>query len=1528
MRIRVFVFLIFLIGIMSHAHAQDTLEIVEIEYFFDNDPGFGNCASFTITADTVISLTDELVQTDTLKTGFHVFYMRARNINALEVYYTQDSIASTADSINLRLYPDSLINDALRAAGTWGITESRIIFVDQSFSVDLQTVDTIEYFFDKDPGYGQGIIIDPPDFTAGNSVTLGDFTLSTDTLSTGFHVLFMRAKAQGGAWGASESRIIYVDQSSAAEIQVIDSLEYFIDVDPGYGHGVIIDAPDITAGTTVNLTDFTLATDTLKTGFHILFMRAKAEGGAWGIPESRIIFIDQSSSAEIQILDSIEYFFDIDPGYGNGIVIDNFTQGTDISLPSEILSSDTLVYGFHVLFMRAKAVGGAWGFSESRVVFIDQSDAGAIVLVDSLEYFWDIDPGIGNGAIISLTASNVVSLDSMLNADTLSLGFHILGMRAKAANGPWGATESRTIFVDPIGVVSVVNVTDLEYFFDADPGYGNGTTIPIAPPAPNPIREIALAAGALAEGQHTVHVRARDENGQWGPYESAAFSAYGPGRELDSAALAYVYKQLSGATWNNTTNWLTGNLDTWYGVDVVNTRVDSVKLSGNGLAGELPLEMGYVLNLKKLDLSNNLLIDTVDAELANLSLLEELDLHNNRIDELADLSGITSLNTIHLDTNFFDFGDLEPYVGVATFTYENQRVVNDIPTDSTAKINAPLVIDKTIDGAENNFQWYLNDVAINGADLEDYTLTPYLPADSGVYVLKVTNNIVTGLELVTEPYHLGISDFEEDSLALVSLYNNSNGANWSLNTNWLTGDLSTWNGVIVQNQRVTDLNLPGNNLDGFVPKDFGYADSLVNVDLSNNQLRDSLPDTWEQFYALTTANLANNDFISIPNLKLLNVPTHNLTTLSVEGNKLQFGDIETNFGIGTFTYVPQDSVGAYRDTLFDAGTPSSLIYSITGSNNTYQWYRADDLPPHTEAALAGENTDTYTIANPIFEDEDWYRLEINSNVITDLTLTTAYVNLGISSLKRDSTALLRLYDSTNGDGWIDNTNWGTGNIIGWTGVTLNGAQDRVIGLALPGNNLDGPVPAKFRDITKIETVDLSNNEITDLPNMSFMTQLTTLDLSQNRLGFGEIEYNLPLSGFEYSNQKNIRIPDPVRRLQFGTDDSLKVKVSGTQNEYQWHFEQFQNAVATGPVDGATSTDYFLDSINYYSMGKYHLKVTSPAVPDLELRSDDFNMIAVTDIYGNVNDPDLNPYPKGDVIVLGIVPDGPYLQLDTAQVDANSEYLSQDVDLGDYLLLTRPNFTEDPLFIQTYIGSSIYWIEADTLRLRQPLSEGIEINIKKVPPDPELGTAEISGIVDTDFPESGRVDLLDARQRAKRAGCSVRRFRGAGRFEDWELFAYVESDDNGQFTFPELPDGLYLFNVEYPGIPMNPQSDIELEVKPGAKLNIEAIITENTITVNDLTLGLPRTVGDLKLYPNPTDGGKTRLDYRIDRNIKDFELKIWTISGQQVHQEMIPHTIGNQSVTLDVSHLKEGLYLLHMEDSGQNVMIQMKMIVKH
>ena len=69
----------------------------------------------------------------------------------------------------------------------------------------------------------------------------------------------------------------------------------------------------------------------------------------------------------------------------------------------------------------------------------------------------------------------------------------------------------------------------------------------------------------------------------------------------------------------------------------------------------------------------------------------------------------------------------------------------------------------------------------------------------------------------------------EDSLSLVSLFDSAGGVNWDNNTNWLTGNVNTWYGITVENNRVTNISLGYNSLLGSIPTSIG---NLVSFFLS------------------------------------------------------------------------------------------------------------------------------------------------------------------------------------------------------------------------------------------------------------------------------------------------------------------------------------------------------------------------------------------------------------------------------------------------------------------------------------------------------------------------------------------------------------------------------------------------------------------------------------------------------------------------------------------------------------------------
>ena len=126
---------------------------------------------------------------------------------------------------------------------------------------------------------------------------------------------------------------------------------------------------------------------------------------------------------------------------------------------------------------------------------------------------------------------------------------------------------------------------------------------------------------------------------------------------------------------------------------------------------------------------------------------------------------------------------------------------------------------------------------------------------------------------------------ESDQAALMALYNSLGGASWTTKTNW--GDtgvaIGTWHGVTADGSgRVTDLDLPGNNLRGTLPAALGSLTSLTTLDLSENQLRGQIPDV-RALTNLTTLNLGGNQVTgAIPDLSALT----SLTTLNLGDNQL------------------------------------------------------------------------------------------------------------------------------------------------------------------------------------------------------------------------------------------------------------------------------------------------------------------------------------------------------------------------------------------------------------------------------------------------------------------------------------------------------------------------------------------------------------------------------------------------------------------------------------------------------------------
>ncbi|WP_258099658.1 leucine-rich repeat domain-containing protein [Marinoscillum pacificum] len=734
---------------------------------------------------------------------------------------------------------------------------------------------------------------------------------------------------------------------------------------------------------------------------------------------------------------------------------------------------------------------------------------------------------------------------------------------------------------------------------------------------------------------------------------------------------------------------------------------------------------------------------------------------------------------------------------------------------------------------------------------------------------------------------------EADSLALVNIYEATAGDGWTDNSGWKSAAIDEWFGVTVTNKRPVSLELGSNNLIGAIAGFDISLDSLDTIDLSDN--------------FLTSIEAMN----ALPSV----------SSLDISNNHLQFGDIESHLGVTNFSYLPQgevlDSILAFQEitTLFEADR------TLSGSANNYQWYK---IRNGTTSELATTDP-VHSLEVSSFADEGYYYASVSSDVVTDLTLTTRPVRLKVSSIERDSLALVAFYIETNGTSWTDDSGWLSESLENWNGVSIG--DFRVTELNLTENNVTGKIPEELLDVRQMTAINLSDNRISSIPDFHDLSNLTTLDVSGNNLDFGDLEQVSDISFITYSPQRQIGSV-MVDTLAIGSTVEFVQSVGGTNNSYQWNFEGLEDSTV---IAGATSDNYEVVALNYYNMGSYSLEVTNSLVPNLTLTSFPKTVWASSSVRLNAQNQSGTSVNEGVAYLFKIIEGQPYDSLPS--VEGSTEgYLFEDVVLGNYLALVEEDLD---LYLPTYYSSTDLWSEATPIELREDFTE--TITMVSQPGVGPAGPGEVLGTVESEFADETSSGRINARRKVKRAGCSVRRFVPKGRNDqedgEFQLVAYVQSDDEGRFEFDDLIAGLYRFNVEYPGIPMDEDSYVEFEVGEAGSENdrivLEILITEDAVTVVKVEeLGFfKKQFEGLKVYPNPAD---EMLSLAYDRlNSESVEVQLMDLSGHVLMTKEVSQSV-NEAIDFDVSDLVNGIYLLHFKDySGQNrSKLSYKVIINH
>ena len=496
----------------------------------------------------------------------------------------------------------------------------------------------------------------------------------------------------------------------------------------------------------------------------------------------------------------------------------------------------------------------------------------------------------------------------------------------------------------------------------------------------------------------------------------------------EKQALIDLYNATGGANWINNTNWLSdAPVSEWYGIAVEDEHVVGVRLNSNNLVGTLPESINE--------------LDRVTYFYAGSNMLSGV---------LLDMSALTSLADLYLSYNNYSFVDLVP-------NYESLSEISRLQLSPQKSTGADELIEgimgetytfkaSEVDGEQVDYQWYIlkkgfsyentNEIIPNETSTE-LILSNITEDDLDTYICVATSESIPGFEIWSPTFELTGSVSETEKLALIAVYNATNGDDWINNTNWLTEEpIRNWYGVEVSGNKVVEVDLSFNNLTGSLPSEIGDLEYLEFLSFWSNAIEGTLPTEIGNLTELRVVSFEENNFAgeipeSFENLTKLNgfwlygnqltgnVPEYfrnleNLIYLDFAQNsfygklpdfstlpKLLYLNISNNFFLASdfadqfeyyltlerswntsYYYSPQRTrtEPVYKEILIG----SDVTLSVPGTESsrraeTYQWFKDG-------VSIAGAVNNTYIISNAQYSDSGDYSYELYDTEIENYVL--------------------------------------------------------------------------------------------------------------------------------------------------------------------------------------------------------------------------------------------------------------------------------------------------------------------------------------------------------------------------------------------------------------------------------------------------------------------------------------------------------------------------------------------------------------
>jgi len=309
---------------------------------------------------------------------------------------------------------------------------------------------------------------------------------------------------------------------ATASAQHLVQAEYFWDVDPGFGNGTALTAQDGSfdeAIETVIATGITAASP----GLHTFGVRVNNTPNGWGSTFTTVIAVENAVSVQLPGVTAAEYFWDTDPGNGNGTALiafdGNYDEALERALANGVAAPST---GLHTLNVRFQDPTTVWGPVFTTVVAMENPVFLQVTGLVAAEYYWDVDPGPGSATpMVAFDGNFGEAIEAAMTniSGGLSLGAHTFNARVRDSVGIWGPVFTTVVALEDTIPADPATLAKAEAFWDIDPGPGNGISLDAQDGSFDEALEMlvdSLTTFSLVPGPHRLSMRMQDDDLVWG----------------------------------------------------------------------------------------------------------------------------------------------------------------------------------------------------------------------------------------------------------------------------------------------------------------------------------------------------------------------------------------------------------------------------------------------------------------------------------------------------------------------------------------------------------------------------------------------------------------------------------------------------------------------------------------------------------------------------------------------------------------------------------------------------------------------------------------------------------------------------------------------------------------------------------------------------------------------------------------------------------------------------------------------------